>query len=302
MAIPIQPSAAFDPSLLPSGILWQPRASLTACLRGSIVRSTLGAVLQDDQRLNHFPATPLCGLSWWFEGSSIALDTSPGKPCDPLSSGQTPMPGQWVLSGPQTRSTVSWSPQPTHAMMVMFMPDALHLLTGITPADLTDRLVDARAVFPAEWLDMCQRVQTATDDAQRMQLLEDFLEPRWQACRPRLPLQYHRYADWAVHLALRAAASAPGRSLRQLERRIKRWTGLPLRELQVMGRAEKAFFATIEAHAQGRLAWAQIAADAGYADQSHLSRITRRYTGHSPEALREGIQRHESFWVYRLWM
>ncbi|QDL53241.1 hypothetical protein [Rhodoferax aquaticus] len=44
------------------------------------------------------------------------------------------------------------------------------------------------------------------------------------------------------------------------------------------------------------------AADTAYSDQSHLIRTTRRITGFTPEALGKGIQHHESFWAYRLWM
>ena len=151
---------------------------------------------------------------------------------------------------------------------------------------LTDRRVDAQSVLPPDWIAMCDAVQHEPDDAARIEYLEEFLEPRWQACRPQQPLQVQRYADWAVHLAQRAALSAPGRSLRQLERRIKRWAGLPLRELRGFGKAEQAFFDTIAAEATaGSVNWADVAAGAGYADQSHLSRVTRRITGYAPQAL-----------------
>ena len=46
---------------------------------------------------------------------------------------------------------------------------------------------------------------------------------------------------------------------------------------------------------------ADIAADEGYADQSHLCRVSRRITGFSPEALRVRIAEDEAFWAYRLW-
>lgn len=302
MATPKTTKLDFDPGLIPSGTLWLPRASLSACVRGAMVRSTLGHSLNDAQRINHFPASPLCSLSWWFEGSSYALaPAQPGQPVS-LDGPRLPMPGRWVLTGPHTRPGASWCPGPVHAMMVMLMPDALHLLTELEPSEMIDRFVDASTVLPPDWLAMCQRVQEASDDAQRLALLEDFLEPRWQACRPALPLQAQRYTDWALHLAQRAALSGPGRSLRQLERRIKRWAGLPLRELRGMGRAEQAFFDVVAQQAQGTLSWAQVAADNGYADQSHLCRVTRRITGFSPEALREGIEKEEPFWAYRIWM
>jgi AraC-like DNA-binding protein len=290
------------PHLLPGSDMWLPRASLASCLRGTLVRNTLGSGLEDSQRINHFPASPLCSLGWMFVGDSVVLESPHDLPEAALARERTPLPGRWVLTGPQTRPRATWTPGPAHGMMVMFMPDALHLLTALEPADLTDRFVDACDHLPPDWMVMCQEVQDAAEDSQRMEILETFLEPRWQACRPALPLQAHRYADWALHLAQRAAHSGPGRSARQLERRVKRWAGLPMRELRGLGRAEQAFFSVMVAQNEGTLNWAEIAADNGYADQSHLCRTVRRITGFSPETLRQGIQSEESFWAYRAWM
>jgi AraC-like DNA-binding protein len=103
-------------------------------------------------------------------------------------------------------------------------------------------------------------------------------------------------------VAQRAATSGPGRSLRQLERRIKRHTGLPMRELRVLSRAEQAFFEARSAQDQARLSWTDVASDVGYADQSHLCRETRRVTGFTPEDLRRRIAEDEAFWAYRLWI
>ena len=302
MATLVPPSHLHPPALLPSGQLWLPRATLTACVRAVMVRSTVGHQLSDVQRLNHFPATPLCSLSWWFVGHSETVLCDPGDMDKGHYSLREPLPGRWVLAGPQTRPQSSWCPGPVHGMMVMLMPDALHLLTGLSPADLTDRFVDARQVLPNDWRVLGDTVQQLPDDASRLAFLEEFLEPRWQACRPGPSPQVQRYADWALYLAQRAAVSAPGRSLRQLERRIKRWAGLPLRELRGFGRAEQAFFDAAAAEAaRGNVNWAEVAAGAGFADQPHLCRVTRRITGFAPQALHQGILRDEAFWAYRLW-
>ena len=303
MATPKTTALDFDPGLIPSGTLWLPRASLSACLRGAMVRNTIGAPLGDEQRLNHFPATPLCSLSWWFTGMQPRWSPRSRAGWGSCPTHGDPWSGAGCSAGRFTRPTSSWCPGPVHGMMVMFLPDALHALTGLEPARFTDQLVDAASVLPPDWLAMCAQVQDAPDDAQRMDLLEDFLEPRWQACRPGLPLQAHRYGDWVMHLSQRAAVSGPGRSLRQLERRVKRWAGLPLRELRGMARSEQAFFDAVTAQVEtGSIRWADIAADNGYADQSHLCRMSRRITGFSPEALRAGIEKEEAFWAYRVWM
>ncbi|MDA8523701.1 helix-turn-helix domain-containing protein [Acidovorax sp. NCPPB 4044] len=302
MATLVSSSARQPDGLIPSGQLWLARPALSACVRGTIVRSTVGHVLRNEDRINRFPAAPLCSLSWWFTGRSETLVPERPGTMAGLNSPREPMPGRWVLAGPQTRPTTSYCAEPTHAMMVMFMPDALYQLTGLEPQALTDRVVDAQTLLPSDWIAMCAAVQCQADDAARLECLEDFLEPRWQICRPAQPLPTQRYVDWAAHLAQRAVLSAPGRSLRQLERRIKRWAGLPLRELRGFGKAEQAFFDAIAADTAGKsVKWADVANGAGFSDQSHLCRVTRRITGYAPQALYHGIHREEAFWVYRIW-
>ena len=280
--------------------LWTPRLSLASCIRAVMARSTIGADLSPAQRLNYFPASPLCGISWLFTGRSECV-VDRRFPVE-LDAPRRELAGTMHFSGPHERPSATWNPGPAHGMMLMLMPDAVRLLTGIDPARWLDEIVDAREVLPADWIAMCDTVQHAADDTTRVQVIQDFLEPRWQAARPATPMNAGRYLDWAQGLAMRAALSAPGRSLRQTERRIKQWAGQPMRELLGAGRAERAFFAALTADREGHVDWAGIAAQEGYADQSHLCRVTRRITGFSPEALRGRIAEDESFWAYRLWV
>ncbi|WP_439385659.1 helix-turn-helix domain-containing protein [Ideonella sp. YS5] len=258
-----------------------------------MTRDTRSLELSDEQRLNRFPASPLCSLSWWFHGESrmVGFDEPPAA--------SRPMPGRFVFGGPHRVPTQSWCPGPAHAMMLVLLPDALHHLIGLDAERWVNRIVDAAEVLPPEWLALCEAVQCAPDDEARVRLIEDFLDPRWQAARPAQVMTAHRYSDWAQGLALRAATSSAGRSLRQVERRIKQWAGQPMRELRGMARAEKAFFDALAAAPDPD--WAGIAVEGGYADQSHLCRETRRLTGFAPVELRRRIAEDESFWAYRLW-
>jgi AraC-like DNA-binding protein len=273
--------------------LWLPRFSLSQCIRAVVARSTLGigrdwpAAWHD----NHFPASPLCALSWCFHGHTEVLhpDRSPER-LPPI-----------YFSGPFTQPTRSRNTAEGHGMMLMLLPDAVQALTGLDPSTFVNRFVPAEAVLDADWLAMTHAVRVACDDAARVALIEAFLEPRWQALRPGADTPGRmRVQDWAQGLALRAAASGMGRSLRAAERRIKGWTGLPMRELRGLGRAEQAFFRTLAA-GDGPVSWAEVAADTGYADQSHLCREIRRVTGFAPAELRRRIAEDESFWIYRIW-
>jgi AraC-like DNA-binding protein len=281
--------------------LWLPRLALAGCVRAALLRNTIGVDLSEAQRYNHFPASPLVSLSWWFSGSSDLLDA--GVPAS-AHSPRRPCPGRFVIGGPFTRPGISHNPGPVHAMMLLMQPDALHALTGIDPQAHINRVSDATPLLPAPWLAMCEAVQLAGDDDSRFALIEAYLLPLWRAVQNAQASNHNQslsYADWAQGLALRAATSSTGRSLRQVERRIRQWAGLPMRELRALSRAEKAFFQTLMAAEEGPVNWAAVADAGGYADQSHLCRESRRFTGFSPQQLRLRIENDESFWAYRVW-
>ncbi|KQW46203.1 MULTISPECIES: helix-turn-helix domain-containing protein [unclassified Roseateles] len=274
--------------------LWLPPLVLAGCVRAVMMRDTRGRQLDEMQRENYFPATPLVMLFWWAEGHSEWLAT-PGFSTPPPERRHAPV----LFGGPFTLPTHTRNPGEMWAFKLLLLPDAFTALTGVALDRLVNQVVDARDVLPADWLGWAAAMSAAVDDATRLQLLEDFLVPRWQALGTQRP--GHRYAVWTEALAVRAATSAAGRSLRQLERRIKAWAGLPMRELRAVSRAENAFYAVAAADAGTGVNWADIAAETDYADQSHLCRETRRLTGFSPEELRRRMLVEEAFWAYRLW-
>ncbi|MDR7377504.1 AraC-like DNA-binding protein [Rhodoferax ferrireducens] len=278
----------------PRAALIAPSAGLAACVRAYVSRSTLGADLQPLQRLNYFPATPLCGISWLSHGESYQLPTGDGDTAPQR------LP-RVAFFGPQSRPTVSRNPGPAEGFMLMLMPDALHALTGVDVGALVDRTLALHQVLDADWCVMAEAVLQAGDDASRVRLIEAFIAPRWQAARQLGAVPVRSYQDWAQGLALRAMASGMGQSLRQAERRIKAWTGQTLRQLQGRSRAEAVFFQARDAVAAGSVDWADLAAGSGYADQSHFCREARRVTGLSPEVLRRRMLEDESFWIYRIW-
>jgi AraC-like DNA-binding protein len=77
-------------------------------------------------------------------------------------------------------------------------------------------------------------------------------------------------------------------------------TGWSARALRGLARAESALL--LAAHCtQPRVNWASVAAEAGYADQSHLCRELRRYTGFSPQRLWRCVPDEDDLWVYKTW-
>lgn len=273
--------------------LWLPPLSLAGCVRAGFLRDTRGLALAGADLDTYYPASALVCLTWTFDGSAEWLP-SPGF--------VPPTPGFRVwplsLSGPIAGPThLRVAPAGVHGLHLLFLPDAFRAMTGIDPASLVDRCVDAATLLPADWLGWAESLARLPDDDARLATIEAFLAARWQ------PLQAHesaslRYTQWVEALAVRAAGSAAGRSLRQVERRIKAWAGLSMRELRAVSRGERAFLAAASREAP---VWAQLAVEADYADQSHLCRETRRLTGFSPEDLRRRMRSELAFWPYRLW-
>lgn len=274
--------------------LWLPPLALAGCVRAVMLRDTRGRALDALQRENYFPATPLVSLIWWLHGRGEWLAT-PGFSTPPAEPVQAPV----MLGGPFTVPTHTRNPGEMQAFKLLMLPDAFTALTGVPLDGLVNRTFDATTLLPPAWQAWAAQMSAAPSDAARLALLQDFLVPRWQALGDQRP--GHRYAAWTEALAVRAATSAAGRSLRQLERRIKAWAGVPMRELRAVSRAESAFYAVAAAEGGEGVNWAEIAAGNDYADQSHLCRETRRLTGFSPEDLRRRIATEEAFWAYRLW-
>ena len=294
---PAAPPNAFAPMKT-----WLPPMALSACVQAVFWRSIVDMNLTDAQRWGHFPISPLVGLGCFLSGNAQLLAAGGAMHADTPRIPMTKL----SLSGPQTTPrTVIYRPN-TSGMLVVFYPDAWLALTGMSPNGLSDRFVDPRDLLQADLLAACERLCNAGDeDALVKQFFADLL-PVWQQ-RTRDEMQFAGLSKhpsrfigpWMDSLALRAAGTGWGRSLRQSERRIKQWTGLSLRKIQVSARGETVFFAVLEAIIDDRLDWTQIALDHGFSDQSHFIRETRRITGFSPEALRHGVFNEEPFWPYR---
>jgi AraC-like DNA-binding protein len=272
----------------PTARLITPRRSLAACVRAYVTRDTVGANLTPLQRFNHVPASPACAVTWFVQGSAQWVQG--GMPAGPV-----------VVCGPKSLPATSCNPGPVRVFTMLVMPDALRMLTGFDAGAQVNRSMAADAVFDSDWMAMLHAVLAAANDETRVRLIEDFMEPRWQAARGETWPGARSFHDWTQSLAMRAAVSHIGRSLRQADRRIRSWAGMPLRTLHGLARVERSFLEAQSAHAQGRLNWAEVALDAGYADQSHMCRESKRVTGSSPQRLLRRVEEDEAFWIYRLW-
>ncbi|CAB1369930.1 helix-turn-helix domain-containing protein [Denitratisoma oestradiolicum] len=270
-----------------------PSPALGACMLAGVERDTRGCVLNDAERFNYYPATPMAVISWIFEGALHVVEERGASPRPTLG----PALPRLVFSGPQRRPSVSWSPGAVHALSVGFYPEALCRLICQPMETYLDQHLPLEAVASLPLLQACQSIIDARDD-DPFAMLEAYFQPLW--CEPGRASPAPYLGDWVRSLATRAAHSTAGRSLRQLQRRVRDWTGQSYRDLQLFTRVEEAFIHRIGAHVSSAPDLAAIAADAGFADQSHMGREIRRVTGLSPARFGECLTNDEAFWYYRL--
>lgn len=270
-----------------------PSHALSACVLAGVERDTRGCMLDDAERFNYYPATPMAVISWIFEGTLHLVEEREAGTRVTLG----PALPRLVFSGPQRRPSASWSPGAVHALSVGFYPEALCRLIGRPMDAYLDQHLSLETVAPPHLLQACQAIFDV-GDAETFAILEAHFQPLWRGPGRANPTPY--LGDWVRSLATRAAHSTAGRSLRQLQRRIRGWTGQSYRDLQLFIRVEEAFIRSIEAHDSGAPDLAAIAADAGFADQSHMGREIRRVTGMSPAHFGECLTNDEAFWYYRL--
>jgi hypothetical protein len=128
--------------------LWLPRPALAACVRALLARDTRGAALDDAQRFDQLPASPLCGLFWRLDGRTEVLP--PGAPAS-ISVPRQPLPGRVVFGGPVTMPMLYWHPGPSHGLMLALAADAVHRLTGLEGADWAQRAFSCARLVAGKW-------------------------------------------------------------------------------------------------------------------------------------------------------
>lgn len=268
-------------------LLLYPPKQLASCIAAGVFRDTRNASLSDMDRFNYFPASPLVSVTYVIEGE-IRLVQEAG---DLESAGGANSIARQSVMPPQNQPIVSWSQGPVAALTIGFYPDAwLRLGFGFD-----DRAVPLALASALSSFDMDKDPDSSWDA-----FGQSFSEPWYKARSATGAASWagsDRLADWSRYQLSRLSTATSGRSIRTIERQIKRISG--------QSRQSLGFYAAIEdLHRQNVLSpddsLADIAAEAGFADQSHMGRAVRRATGFSPKKLNKLIETEEAFWCYRL--
>lgn len=281
--MPIQPFCEF----------LHPKVDLAQCILGGFLRDTRGCSLPAEERFNHFASVPLCSLSMMFDGKTRIL-----RSAEHFAQPETAPPiDDLLLSGPQSQPTSSWNDGDMHGLIIVFYPDALSALLGLPMEGFSDKSIGLGDLPASPAREILERGFQTGDAKRAFDVVQDGLAPIWHDMRPAQSNFGRKISDWTRALLMNAALSSSGRSLRQVQRRIKTATGQPLKRLKAYSKAEDAFVLALR---DGGDDLAAIAADAGYSDQSHMGRQVRAQTGFTPAQLMKGVRSEEAFWSYRL--
>jgi AraC-like DNA-binding protein len=197
-----------------------------------------------------------------------------------------------VLEGPHLRAHDVPVEPGTAYWGARFWPDAGGAVAGIAASELRDVSVPAPLPFRAG-LDALAAEGSDVPEARAAAALDAMLLPLVRAARP---------LDDAVRRAVLAivaargdapvAAVAAGIGLgeRQIQRRFRTAVGLTPKQFARIRRLREAAAGVL---APRQPAWAAVAAELGYADQSHLIHEFSQLTGLTPVAFEDRLRRIE---------
>ena len=276
----------------PSAALYSGKSIGCESIVAVVSRDTSDALLNEAQRLSHYPASSLICLSW-HNTAGIGLLNE----------------GSWkifhanvLLSGSQFAPTVSWSPYAGRGGMMYFTVSEAQKLFNIDITALQDRSVCARQLLGSTWFDMFDQLVSSKDDATMLRIIKHHFPNKNHPQNSEKNLQYVGRL-WVESLISQAESWESSLSPRQVERKIKAASGRSLREWQQLVRTEEVFFKVAQDKQKSlkNVDWSSLAIDMGFSDQAHLIRAVKRITGFPPAEFTRRFIQDESFWIYRLW-
>ncbi|HUP72792.1 MAG TPA: helix-turn-helix domain-containing protein [Acidimicrobiales bacterium] len=192
-----------------------------------------------------------------------------------------------MLSGPATRPlTLHLAPE-TRSVGLRFSPGTAPSLVGVSAAELRDQHVALDDLWGRAGAEIAARCLETDREEVRVAILTNALQRRLAEAEPVDPVGLAIASLMTGHpdRSVPALASDMGLSERQLRRRVEDAVGYSPRTLARILRFQR-FLAAARASRPGRHL-ARLAADAGYADQAHLTRESREFAGLPPAAFLE---------------
>ncbi|MEV4973347.1 helix-turn-helix domain-containing protein [Streptomyces scopuliridis] len=185
-----------------------------------------------------------------------------------------------LVAGPRSEALVCEHDGGLYGMRVDLAPWAAYTLLGIPMDGLANTVVDAVDLLGTRAERLVRTLEAASSWEERFALLDKALR-RWMAPGPVHAASVERAWQQLDRsfgaVTVGGIAREVGWCQRQLERRFREQVGLPLKAVARVMRLQR----TVRLLIEGRRA-SEVAAEAGYHDQAHLSREFKAMTGRTP--------------------
>lgn len=189
-------------------------------------------------------------------------------------------PSAWISAS--TTPTVYEHGGPVRAVGLVLQPAAAAALFANARGQVNTARPLAELAGP-RWAEVEHAVRATADDATRLEVLCQFVR---QTVAPPSPCESQRLQGLAL---LAAMGDRMGLGQRQFERRFVAHWGMAPKQFEVIARMNSALGHALAAPGSA-VAGAELAADEGYYDQSHMGRDVRRLAGHPLRALVQGTR------------
>ncbi|MCX4445026.1 helix-turn-helix domain-containing protein [Streptomyces sp. NBC_01789] len=196
-----------------------------------------------------------------------------------------------VAGGLMCRSVALHHDGRQRGVQVSLTPLGARAIYGMPAAELAHRLVPLDELLGALAVELVDRLRSATTWAARFTALDELLlravgrGDHAREVRPEVAEAWRCLVAARGCVQVGAVAAELGWSRRYLTERFLGEVGLPPKTLARVLRFEHAHEL---AAARDPLPWSDVAAVSGYADQAHLVRDWREFTGRPPTAWRRG--------------
>ncbi|MFD3884517.1 AraC family transcriptional regulator [Streptomyces microflavus] len=198
-----------------------------------------------------------------------------------------------VAGGLMRRSVAIHHDGRQHGVQVSLTPLGARAVYGVPAGELAHRLVPLDELLGALGVELVDRLRAATTWAARFAVLDELIlravgrgdGDRLYPVRPEVAQAWRRLVVARGRVQVGAVATELGWSRRYLTERFRGEVGLSPKTFARVLRFEHAHDL---ATAHDPLPWADVATVAGYADQAHLVRDWREFTGRSPTVWRRG--------------
>ena len=187
-----------------------------------------------------------------------------------------------VVHGAQSRYFVLDARRDVHVIGVHFLPGGGAALLGVSAQELTDRHIALSDIWGARARTLREQLLEAPTPAAKFALLEDEFRARLRPQRlvhPAISFALRGMHTASTDLRIAQIQTSTGYSPRRFTTLFTDTVGLTPKLYSRINRLR----GVVERVARGgKIAWADLASEYGYYDQSHLTRDFREFSGVTP--------------------